>query len=66
MADLMPTSCRRCGLTDKPMTLLETMQHGVVCGRRKGKRRENECPVHFQSDCSPLLNGCSRLTAPKT
>lgn len=20
------------------------------------------CPVHFQRDCSPLLNGCSRLT----
>ena len=22
------------------------------------------CPVHGLSDCSPLLNGCSRLTAP--
>ncbi|MGV8973691.1 MAG: hypothetical protein ACOH10_15330 [Rhodoglobus sp.] len=22
------------------------------------------CPVHDMPDCSPLLNGCSRLTAP--
>ena len=22
------------------------------------------CPVHGIPDCSPLLNGCSRLTAP--
>jgi hypothetical protein len=23
------------------------------------------CPVHQQTDCSPLLNGCTRLTDPQ-
>lgn len=66
MADTMPTSCRRCGLTDEPMTTLEALTHDDICRRRKGMRRGVECPVHFQSDCSPLLNGCSRLTSPPT
>lgn len=66
MADLMPTSCMRCGLTDEPMTNREAITHDANCRRRKGVRRDNECVIHFQSDCSPLLNACSRLTAPRT
>lgn len=63
MSDKMLTSCTRCGFEDV-MTTLEALVHDDACRRRKGIRREDECPIHFQSDCSPLLNGCARLTAP--
>ncbi len=64
MADKMLTACTRCGFEDE-MTLVEAMAHDAACRRRKD-RRDNECPVHLIPDCSPLLNGCSRLTAPAT
>ena len=64
MADKMLTSCTRCGLTDE-LTLAESMAHDDACRRRK-ERRDNECPVHLMPDCSPLLNGCSRLTSSRT
>ncbi len=33
---------------------------GVQAAIRRAERR---CPEHGQADCSPLLNGCARLTS---
>jgi hypothetical protein len=40
-----------------------THQPRAYAEARNDPPRER-CPVHDMPDCSPLLNGCSRLTAP--